>query len=90
VVFTLSAGAIADMADRKKILCVVHLFQATIALALAVLGLMNLLSPVVLLISVLLIGTGFAFSTPASSSITAEMVSKETCSLVTDPHMHAS
>src|SRR5215469_9946316 len=72
--FTLPAGAIADLADRKKMLCGVSAWQATVAIGLAVLGVMHLLSPFVILASAFLFGAGFAFGSPASSAVTAEMV----------------
>ncbi|MFZ0710495.1 MAG: MFS transporter [Terrimicrobiaceae bacterium] len=75
--FTLPAGALADMVDRKRILCAVNLWQASIAFCLMILGLMHLLNPYVILASVFLFNLGFAFGSPASSSVVAEMVSKE-------------
>ena len=75
--FTLPAGALADMIDRKKILCAVNLWQALIAICLMILGLTHLLNPYVILASVFLFNLGFAFGSPASSSVVAEMVSKE-------------
>jgi MFS family permease len=47
--FTLPAGAFADMVDRKKILCAVNLWQALIALGLTILGLTHYLNPYVIL-----------------------------------------
>ena len=75
--FTLPAGAIADLVDRKKILCAVSLWQAAIAIGLAILGVTHLLSAYVILASAFLFGVGFAFGSPASSSVIAEMVPAE-------------
>jgi MFS family permease len=75
--FTLPAGAVADLVDRKKILCVVNLWQAAVAIGLAVLGVIHVLSPNVILASAFLFGIGFAFGSPASSSAIAEMVPAE-------------
>ena len=75
--FTLPAGAIADMVDRKKILLAVQLWHATIAFALAILWMAHLLNPYLILVSAFLFSAGFAFGSPAHSSIIAEMVSKE-------------
>jgi MFS family permease len=75
--FTLPAGAIADLIDRKKMLCAVNLWQAAVAICLAVLGVTHLLSPYVILASAFLFGVGFAFGSPASSSVIAEMVPPE-------------
>jgi MFS family permease len=55
--FTLPAGALADMAERKKILCATSTWQASIALCLAILALTNSLNPYVILISVFLSAT---------------------------------
>src|ERR1700751_5954123 len=52
--FTLPAGAVADLVDRRKILCAVSLWQAAVAIALAVLGVIHLLSPYVILASAFL------------------------------------
>jgi MFS family permease len=75
--FTLPAGAIADMIDRKKILLAVQLWHASIAIALAILWMAHLLNPYLILASVFLSGVGFAFGSPAHSSVIAEMVSAE-------------
>ena len=75
--FTLPAGAIADMVDRKKILLAVQLWHASIAFALAILWMAHLLNPYLILVSAFLFSAGFAFGSPAHSSIIAEMVSKE-------------
>jgi MFS family permease len=75
--FTLPAGAIADMVDRKKILLAVQLWHASIAIALAILWMAHLLNPYLILASAFLFSLGFAFSSPAQSAVFAEMVSSE-------------
>jgi MFS family permease len=75
--FTLPAGALADMLDRKKILLAVQLWHASIAIALAILWMAHLLNPYLILVSAFLFSAGFAFSSPAHSSVIAEMVSAE-------------
>jgi MFS family permease len=75
--FTLPAGAIADLADRKKMLSAVNLWQAAVAISLAILGVTHLLSSYVILASAFLFGVGFAFGSPASEAVVAEMVSAE-------------
>jgi MFS family permease len=77
LVFTLPAGALADMVDRKKLLVLMNLWLTIAAAALAVFGWLHLLSTFVILISVFLIGVGFAFAAPAWSSIVPEIVSPE-------------
>ncbi len=54
-----------------------NLWQASIAICLAILGLTNLLDPYIILASAFLFNVGFAFGSPASSSVVAEMVSRE-------------
>ena len=75
--FTLPAGAIADMVDRKKILLGVQIWHATIAFALAILWMTHLLNPYLILVSAFLFSAGFAVGSPAHSSVIAEMVSKD-------------
>jgi MFS family permease len=72
--FTLPAGALADMVDRKKLLCLTNLWLAIGAGALAVLGWMHLLNPCVVLSCVFLVGAGFAFNAPAWSSLVPQIV----------------
>ena len=75
--FTLPAGALADMAERKKILYGTSIWQASVALCLAILALTDSLSPSIILASVFLFGIGFAFASPASASVEVEMVPPE-------------
>jgi MFS family permease len=75
--FTLPAGALADLVDRKKMLSAVNLWQAAVAFGLAVLGVMHLLNPYIILASAFLFGVGFAFGSPASAAVIAEMVPAE-------------
>jgi predicted MFS family arabinose efflux permease len=75
--FTLPAGALADMVDRKKLLCTMNIWLAGSAACLAILGSLGLLNPYVILISVFMMGVGFAFNAPAWSSLVPEVVSKE-------------
>jgi MFS family permease len=75
--FTLPAGALADMAERKKILYGTCLWQASVALCLAILAVTDWLSPHIILVSVFLFGIGFAFASPASASVEVEMVPPE-------------
>jgi MFS family permease len=77
MLFTLPAGAIADMMDRKTILLGVQLWHAAIAIALAILWLAHLLNPYLILTGVFLFSLGFAFSAPATSAVIGEMVSAE-------------
>jgi MFS family permease len=75
--FTLPAGALSDIVDRKQILLAVQLWHAAIAVGLAILWAAHLLNPYLILTGAFLFGLGFAFSAPASSAAIAEMVSAE-------------
>jgi MFS family permease len=73
--FTLPAGALADMVDRKRLLCVVNLWLAASAAGLAILGWLSLLNPDVILAFVFLIGAGFAVNAPTWTSSVSDVVS---------------
>jgi MFS family permease len=75
LLFTLPAGALADIVDRRKLLCLMHLWLATGAAGLAVLGWLHLLNPYLILACVFFIGIGFAFNSPAFASIVPQIVS---------------
>jgi MFS family permease len=75
--FTLPAGALADMVDRKRMMLLMTLWLAIAAGGLAVLGWFHLINPWVLLAAVFLIGTGFAFYSPAWTSIQPEIVTND-------------
>ena len=73
--FTLPAGALADMVDRKKLLCAVNLWLAASAAGLAILGWLHRLNPYVILVFVFLTGVGFALNAPAWTSSVSDVVS---------------
>jgi hypothetical protein len=73
--FILPAGAVADIAERKKVLSAACISLALCAGGLAILGWLHLLTPYVILGSVFLIGIGFAFNAPAFSAVVSEIVS---------------
>jgi MFS family permease len=75
--FTLPAGALADIVDRRKLLCAMNLWLAVAAALLAVFGYLRLLNPYLVLAFVFLIGVGFAFCAPAWTAIVPEVVSNE-------------
>jgi MFS family permease len=75
--FTLPAGALADMVNRRKLLCFMNLWLAGAAILLAILGSFHLLNPYVLLFFVFLMGVGFAFHAPAWSAIVPDLVTDE-------------
>jgi MFS family permease len=76
-IFTLPAGALADMVNRRALLRLVNLWLAVAAGLLAILGSFRLLSPYALLFCVSLVGVGFAFHAPAWSAIVSDVVTTE-------------
>jgi MFS family permease len=83
MLFTLPAGAIADMMDRKRILLGVQLWHAAIAIALAILCSVHLLNPYLILTGVFLFSLGFAFSAPASSAAVGDGLAEDLASAYT-------
>src|SRR5271165_2520779 len=75
--FTLPAGAVADMVDRRKLVAVMHVWLAAAAAGLAILGWLHLLNGNLILLFVFLIGAGFAFNAPAFCSLLTDIVSDE-------------
>jgi MFS family permease len=75
--FTLPAGSLADMVDRKKLLCAMNLWLAICAGTLCLLGMMDLLNPYLILACVFLIGVGFSFNAPAWSALVPEVVTRD-------------
>jgi MFS family permease len=75
--FTFPAGALADMLNRKKLLCVMHVWLVVAAAGLALLGSLRLLNPAVILIAVFLLGIGFACNAPVWTSVIPDVVTKE-------------
>ncbi len=75
--FTLPAGALADMVNRRKLILVMNVWLALSAGLLAVVGFAHLLRPGVILWAVFLINVGFAFNAPAWTAIVPEVVTEE-------------
>jgi MFS family permease len=76
-VFTLPAGALADLSDRKNLFIAVYLWLAAAAGLLAVCTWLHWVHPYVILTTVFLLGIGFAFNAPVWGSIVPEIVQKE-------------
>ena len=76
-VFTLPAGALADLSDRKNLLIEVYLWLAAAAGLLAVCTWLHWVHPYVILTTVFLLGIGFAFNAPVWGAIVPEIVQKE-------------
>lgn len=75
--FTLPAGALADIVDRRKFLCVMNLWLAIGAGLLAIFGSLQLLNPYLILACIFLMGVGFALNAPAWTALVPEVVSDE-------------
>lgn len=75
--FTLPAGALADMVDRRKLLRFMNLWLALTAALLALLFVFHWLTPALVLICIFLTGVGFAFNAPAWTAIVPEIVTNE-------------
>ena len=78
LLFAIAAGAIADMYDRRKVAMIAVAIAFAGATALAVVCLLGAVSPAVLLISCLVIGSGNALLWPAWQSSVSEQVPRET------------
>ena len=75
--FTLPAGALADLSNRRAILIAVYLWLAAAAGLLAVCTWLHWVHPYVILTTVFLLGIGFAFNAPVWASVVPEIVQKE-------------
>ena len=75
--FTLPAGALADLADRRRLLRVFNGWLAGSAGLLALCSFLGGLTPAIILAGVFLLGTGFAFQAPVASASIPEIVGKE-------------
>ena len=75
--FTLPAGAICDLTNRQKLFVGTYLWLAAAAGLLAVCTWLNLVHPYVILITVFLLGIGFAFNAPVWAAVIPEVVRKE-------------
>jgi MFS family permease len=75
--FTLPAGALADIFNRKRLLCFVNLWLACVAASLAITNSIGLAHPYLILGTVFLLGIGFAFNAPAWTAIIPQVVTRE-------------
>ncbi|OBJ09443.1 MFS transporter [Mycobacterium sp. 1465703.0] len=77
LVLGLFAGALADLFDRRRLLCVLQSYAVLVALALAVLTYLGRMSPTSLLMFTVAIGCASALAAPAWQAIQPEVVSRE-------------
>jgi MFS family permease len=75
--FTLPAGVLADMFNRKKLLCLMNLWLSLAAASLAIANSMSLANPYLILGTVFLLGVGFAFNAPVWTAIIPQIVTRE-------------
>src|SRR6516225_5733684 len=75
--FTLPAGAVADLSNRRNLFVATYFLLASAAGLLAVLAWLHLVHPYLILATVFLLGTGFAFNAPVWASVMPEIVRKE-------------
>jgi MFS family permease len=75
--FTLPAGAVSDLVNRHTLFVGTYLWLAGAAGLLAVCAWLHLVHPYVILITVFLLGIGFAFNAPVWAAIIPEVVRKE-------------
>ena len=73
----LSAGALADILDRRRLLITTQVFMLACAAALSGLTFMHQITPLVLLSMSFLIGTGSALSMPAFQAIVPELLDRD-------------
>jgi MFS family permease len=75
--FTLPAGAVADLSNRRNLLIAVYLWLAAAAGLLAVCTWLHWVHPYIILTTVFLLGIGFAFNAPVWASIVPEIAQKK-------------
>jgi MFS family permease len=75
--FIVPAGALADVVDRRTLLCVTSFWSAISAGFLAALSALGLLSTNLILLCVFLLGVGLAVAAPVWPALASEMVSKK-------------
>jgi MFS family permease len=76
LLFGLLAGALADIADRRRIILITQIVLFTAALILGAATVAGITGPAALLALTFLIGTGFTFYLPAQQASVNELVSR--------------
>jgi MFS family permease len=75
--FTLPAGAVSDLVNRRNLFVATYLWLAGAAGLLAVCTWLHWVHPYIILITVFLLGMGFAFNAPVWAAIIPQVVRKE-------------
>jgi MFS family permease len=73
----LPAGALGDIFDRRKLILTTEVWMFSVALALAILTVLHLITPWVLLLLTLALSVGDALEAPAWRAVLPELVPKE-------------
>ena len=76
-VLALPAGAIGDIADRRRIILSTEIWMTVVALAIAAITIGRVMSPVLLLILTFALSAGDAFESPSWRAVLPELVEKE-------------
>jgi MFS family permease len=74
--FTLPAGALADLSNRRTLLIAIYLWLAAAAGLLAVCTWLHWVHPYIILTTIFLLGIGFSFNAPVWASLIPEIVRK--------------
>src|SRR5437870_3653578 len=76
-ILALPAGAIGDIADRRKVILFTEIWMVVVAVVLAAMTIAGKMSPVLLLILTFALSAGDAFETPTWRAVLPELVQKE-------------
>lgn len=75
--FALFAGTLADRLDKRRMLITINVIMVFVVAALAVLVQLQAVTPVILLLFTLAIGTGAAFMAPAWQAVVPSLIARE-------------
>jgi len=73
----LPAGALGDIFDRRKLILMTEIWMLSVAVVLAVLGVLHLITPWALLLSTVALSIADALEAPTSRAVLPEVVPKE-------------
>jgi len=76
-IFALPAGAIGDIADRRRLILYTEAWMLTVAIAVAALTITGWITPLLLLILTFALSAGDAFETPTWRAVLPEVVPKQ-------------
>lgn len=75
--FALPAGALADLVDKRRLLIIINIFLGAVAATLALIVTSGTVTPTLLLVITVLMGTGAAFMAPAWQAIVPQLVPRD-------------